>query len=350
MVHPSTSERKSFVKLSIEHLCVYLDNSPILHNVSLTVKDGEFISLLGASGCGKTTLLKAISGILPVSSGSICLGEENITVLPAHRRGTVVVFQDMRLFPHMTVAENVAFAQKMQSIPKAQRLQNAEYFLKLVQLDGYGSRRVHQLSGGQQQRVALARALAAKPRILLLDEPFSALDESLRQEMRTLVRSLHDELQMTTVLVTHDKEEALSLSDRVALMSDGKILQVGTPEEIYLHPISHVVADYFGDAVYLSGEVRSGIFSGNGITCPVSVDDGFYDLLLRPRALQIDNAGNYYLSVTAVKFCGSVTKVTLIAPDGLLWEKSLHDSCSLRAGDHLSCQLDLSNPILFPKQ
>ena len=338
------------MKLSVEQLSVHLDNSPILHNVSFTVNDGEFISLLGASGCGKTTLLKTISGILPASSGSIYLGKENITTLPAYRRGTVVVFQDMRLFPHMTVAENVAFAQKMQGISKVQRLQNAEYFLKLVQLDGYGNRRVNQLSGGQQQRVALARALAAKPKVLLLDEPFSALDESLRQEMRTLVRSLHDKLQMTTVLVTHDKEEALSLSDRVALMSDGKILQIDTPEEIYLHPTNRVVADYFGDAVYLSGEVRSGVFTGNSIICPVSICNGTYDLLLRPRALRIDKSGDYHLTVTAVTFCGNVTKVTFTASDGLLWKKSLYDSSSFHVGDQLSCQLDLSDPILFPKE
>ncbi len=171
------------MKLTVQNLSVTLDNDAILQGVSLQVEDGEFISLLGTSGCGKTTLLKTISGILSPQSGSVSLGDEDITNLPAHKRGTVVLFQDLRLFPHMTVLENVAFAQKMLGVPKVQRLRDAEEFLSLVQLDGYGHRRVNQLSGGQQQRVALARALAARPKVLLLDEPFSALDEALRQEM-----------------------------------------------------------------------------------------------------------------------------------------------------------------------
>ncbi len=335
------------MKLSIDHLCVHLDKEPILKDVSLTVKEGEFISLLGASGCGKTTLLKTISGILPALSGTIYLGNEDITSLPAHRRGTVVVFQDLRLFPHMTVAENVAFPQKMQGIPKAQRLSEAKQFLKLVQLDGYGDRRINQLSGGQQQRVALARALAAKPKLLLLDEPFSALDESLRQEMRTLVRSLHDELGMTTVLVTHDKEEALSLSDRVALMAEGRILQYGTPEEIYLHPVNRTAADYFGDAVYIPGTVTQGVFSAPGVSCPANVPDGGYDLLLRCDRLLTHESGNYLLTVTAVQFCGSVTRVRFSAPDGIVWEKPYYQSCALKVGDTISCRLDLSDPILY---
>lgn len=337
------------MKLSIDHLCVHLDKEPILKEVSLTVNEGEFISLLGASGCGKTTLLKTVSGILPALSGTIYLGNEDITSLPAHRRRTVVVFQDLRLFPHMTVAENVAFPQKMQGIPKAQRLAEAQHFLKLVQLDGYGERKIHQLSGGQQQRVALARALAAKPKLLLLDEPFSALDESLRQEMRTLVRSLHDELGMTTILVTHDKEEALSLSDRVALMADGRILQYSTPEDIYLHPVSRAAADYFGDAVYIPGKVTHGIFSASGVSCPTDIPDGEYALLLRHDRLLTHEQGDYQLTVTAVQFCGSVTRVRFSAADGTLWEKPYHQTCSLRTGDTIFCRLELSDPILYPK-
>lgn len=337
------------MKLSIDQLCVHLDKEPILKEVSLNVQEGEFISLLGASGCGKTTLLKTISGILPALSGTIYLGNEDITSLPAHRRGTVVVFQDLRLFPHMTVAENVAFPQKMQGIPKAQRLADAERFLKLVQLGGYSARKIHQLSGGQQQRVALARALAAKPKLLLLDEPFSALDESLRQEMRTLVRALHDELGMTTILVTHDKEEALSLSDRVALMAEGHILQYGTPEEIYLRPVSRTAADYFGDAVYIPGRVSGGTFSAPGVTCSAGIPDGEYDLLLRHDRLLTHEQGDYRLTVTAVQFCGSVTRVRFSAVDGTLWEKPYYQTCTLRTGDTLSCRLELSDPIFYPK-
>ena len=335
------------MKLSIQNLSVKLDNDAILHEVSLTVEDGEFISLLGASGCGKTTLLKTISGILSPQSGSVSLGSEDITNLPTHKRGTVVLFQDLRLFPHMTVLENVAFAQKMQGVPKTTRLRDAEEFLSLVQLDGYGHRRINQLSGGQQQRVALARALAARPRVLLLDEPFSALDETLRQEMRTLVRALHDQLGMTTVLVTHDKEEALSLSDRVALMSEGRILQYDVPEKIYLHPACRAAADYFGDGVYLTGTIRSGQFCGSGITVNTTAPDGSCDLFLRPSALRTGEAGDYRLTVDQVQFCGSVTKVVFSADDGTRWEKSFPDLCHFRPGDTLSCRLDLTDPVFF---
>ena len=336
------------MELHIEHLSVSLEQDPILKDVSLSIRDGEFISLLGASGCGKTTLLKTICGILSAQSGTIRLGGEDITSLASHKRGTVVVFQDLRLFPHMTVAENIAFALKMQGVPKAQRLSDAEYFLKLVQLDGYGSRRVSQLSGGQQQRVALARALAAKPKLLLLDEPFSALDESLRQEMRALVRSLHDELHMTTVLVTHDKEEALSLSDRVAVMAEGRLLQYGTPEEIYRRLANHAVADYFGEVVYLPVSVKNGSFSLSGSSADVAVPDGSYDLLLRPNHLLTQEPGSYALTVTAVRFCGSVTKVQFSSGDGSLWEKLYDQTCPFRVGDTLSCRLDLTDPVLFP--
>ena len=338
------------MKLSIDNLSVDLEKTPILKDVSLTVENGEFISLLGSSCCGKTTLLKTIAGILPPLSGTIRLGDEDITYLNAHRRGTVVVFQDLRLFPHMTVAENVAFPQKMQGIPKDQRLRDAGRFLEMVQLDGYGSRKINQLSGGQQQRVALARALAAKPKLLLLDEPFSALDESLRQEMRSLVRSLHDKLGMTTVLVTHDKEEALSLSDRVALMADGRVLQYDTPENIYLSPVSRTVADYFGDAVYAPGKVVSGIFSSAAITCPTNAPDGDYDLLLRCDRLLTQEPGDYRLTVTDIRFCGSVTRVCFSSSDGLVWDKPCHHPCRFKIGDTLSCRLELSDAILYPKQ
>lgn len=211
------------MKLCIEKLRVALNHEPILHNISLQVEQGEFLSLQGPSGCGKSTLLKSIAGILPAEQGHIYLDGRDITNLPIHQRGTVIVFQDMRLFPNMNVEDNIAFPLKMQRVPKAQRLETARELLEKVQLSGYGKRRIHQLSGGQQQRVALARALAARPKLLLLDEPFSALDEELRQGMRDLVLQLHHEFSMTTILVTHDRHEAIEMADRVVSMKDGKI-------------------------------------------------------------------------------------------------------------------------------
>lgn len=211
------------MKLSIEHLSVELGGNPILRDLCLQLPDGAFLALLGPSGCGKSTLLKAIAGIVPIKSGSICLGEQDITQTAIHKRGTVILFQEMRLFPHMNVEDNIAFPLKMQGIKKEERLRAAQELLEKVQLGGYGKRRIHQLSGGQQQRVALARALAARPKLLLLDEPFSALDADLRQEMRDLVRNLHNEFSMTTIMVTHDRQEAYTIADRVVDMKDGSI-------------------------------------------------------------------------------------------------------------------------------
>lgn len=233
------------MKLEMQAVSVDIRQTPILHSVSLGVQNGELLSLLGPSGCGKSTLLKTIAGILPMKEGRILISGRDVSRCPVHKRGAVVVFQDMRLFPHMTVEENVAFPLKMQGVPRADRLRAAEQLIDRVQMFGYGRRRISELSGGQQQRVALARALAAKPQLLLLDEPFSALDENLREDMRTLVMELHREFHMTTILVTHDRKEALSMSDRVAIMFDGEIVQTGTPQEICSHPVSDRVADYF---------------------------------------------------------------------------------------------------------
>ena len=214
------------MKLNIEHVTVNIGKDSILPDISLQAAQGEFLSLQGPSGCGKSTLLKAIAGILPVEQGQIFLDGQDITQMPIHKRGTVIVFQDMRLFPNMNVEDNIAFPLKMQRLPKARRLQTARELLEKVQLAGYGKRRIHQLSGGQQQRVALARALAAKPKLLLLDEPFSALDEELRQGMRELVLKLHRDFNMTTIMVTHDRPEALSMSDRIITMSNGQIVDI----------------------------------------------------------------------------------------------------------------------------
>ena len=205
-------------KLKIENLCVELNKNMILENFSLEISDGEFVSIVGPSGSGKSTLLKTIAGINPVKDGIIELDGRVINDEPAHKRGAVIVFQDMRLFPHMNVNDNVTYPLKLKGASKAERMENATKLLSDVQLDGLGDRKVNQLSGGQQQRVALARALAAEPKLLLLDEPFSALDENLREDMRQLIASLHQKFHMTTIMVTHDLHEAESMSDRVIEM------------------------------------------------------------------------------------------------------------------------------------
>ena len=335
------------MKLEIQNLAVKLQNQPILRGVSLAVEEGEFISLLGPSGCGKSTLLKTVAGILPPASGKVFLGGEEITALPAYRRGTVIVFQDMRLFPNMTAAENVAFPLKMQGVEKAKRLQTASELLKKVQLPGLDGRRVSEMSGGQQQRVALARALAARPKLLLLDEPFSSLDENLREEMRSLVLELHREFRMTTVLVTHDREEALAMSNRVAVMSEGEILQVDTPEEIYRHPAVRRVADYFGDCAYISGEVTDGVFRSDLLTCPAELNDGNYALMVRSDALRPKTQGALNLTVTQMQFRGADTLVTLEAETGQKWKCSFRETPTCTVGEKLSCDLALDECVFF---
>jgi len=213
------------MSLQVEKLNVILGREAILHDVDLSVGSGEFISLLGPSGCGKTTLLKSIAGLLEPSSGHIYIQSELVDLVVPEKRGAVIVFQDLRLFPHMTVEKNIGFAMEIQKIPKDICRQVVGELLEEVNLAGYEKKKVREMSGGQLQRVALARALAARPRVLLLDEPFSGLDETLRQKMGELVRQLHHKHHLTTILVTHDKQEALRLSDRIAVMAGGRIRQ-----------------------------------------------------------------------------------------------------------------------------
>ena len=338
------------MRLEIEHLSVALEGRDILQNLSLQAEAGELLALLGPSGCGKTTLLKTVAGILAPQCGRIRLGREDITHLPPHRRGVVILFQDIRLFPHMTAAENVAFPLRMRGVGRWARLEQAAKLLDRVRLPGYGARRVGSLSGGERQRVALARALAAEPRLLLLDEPFSALDENLREDMRELVLSLHREFRTTTVLVTHDRGEALGMSDRVALLFHGEIEQCDTPEAVYLRPATRRAADYFGGCALLDGEVRAGIFRGGPVALPVSLPEGRYTLCLRERMWRPTEEGDYALTVAKVRFRGPETAVSLAAADGTLFQKTFPGSVPFQEGDVLRFDLDVGEPVFFPQE
>jgi spermidine/putrescine transport system ATP-binding protein len=229
------------------------DDVIAVNDVSMKIQDGEFFSLLGPSGCGKTTTLRMIAGFEAPTSGEVYIQEELMGLTPAFQRNTNMVFQNYALFPHMNVAENIGFGLEMKKMPKEEIARRVEEALELVRLLGLGKRRPKQLSGGQQQRVALARALINRPGVLLLDEPLGSLDLKLRKEMQLELKGLQHRVGITFVYVTHDQEEALTMSDRIAVMNQGRVLQVGTPEEIYEQPADRFVADFIGETNFLEG-------------------------------------------------------------------------------------------------
>lgn len=223
-----------------------------LDRVSLDVKSGEFLTLLGPSGSGKSTLLMVLAGFTRPDSGSLKFGERDVTRIAPHLRDVGMTFQNYALFPHMTVAGNVGYALRLRKVPKAEIKDRVERALQTVQLAAFGDRRIDQLSGGQRQRVAVARAIVFEPRILLMDEPLSALDKKLREQMQIELRRLHDQLGMTTVYVTHDQREALTMSDRIAVVNHGRIMQLATPQDLYERPANRFVADFIGDSTFLA--------------------------------------------------------------------------------------------------
>jgi spermidine/putrescine ABC transporter ATP-binding subunit len=271
-----------------------------LDGVSLSVRDGEFLTLLGPSGSGKTTLLNVIAGFVDAGSGTVTLEGRDITLRPAHRRGFGMVFQSYALFPHLTVAENVAYPLRMRRMRRAERAEQVRRYLDLVQL-GHAARRFpHELSGGQQQRVALARALVFHPRVLLMDEPLGALDRRLRQTLQFEIKRLHSELGMTVIYVTHDQEEALSMSDRVAVMADGEIVQIGAPKVVYERPASEFVATFLGETNLLAVEIGSAASrdgetvlathrsSGQALAMSLTAPPGRARLSLRPQHIRLE--------------------------------------------------------------
>ncbi len=272
-----------------------------LDAVDLAVRSGEFLTLLGPSGSGKTTLLMAIAGFNRPDAGSIRFGDSEMVLTPPHRREVGMVFQSYALFPHMSVAENIAFALKLRRVAPAECAERVAQALATVQLSGLGERRTDQLSGGQRQRVALARAFVFRPRILLMDEPLSALDKKLREQMQIELKHLHHQLGVTTVYVTHDQREALTLSDRIAVINQGKLAQVDTPEAIYNHPANAFVADFIGESAMLplqrdaSGELH---FAGQPVASDGTAPDGTapdgtvdkaagFMLVIRPERLAV---------------------------------------------------------------
>lgn len=279
-----------------------------VYNVNLEIEKGELVTLLGPSGCGKTTTLRMIAGFEFPTSGEIILDGQHINSLPPHKRDMSMVFQSYAIFPHLTVFENVAYGLNVQRLPKAEILDRVDKVLALVHLEGYGQRAPTQLSGGQQQRVALARALVMEPKVLLMDEPLSNLDAKLREEMRTEIRRIQKELSITSVYVTHDQIEAMTLSDRIVVMNLGIIEQIGTPVEMYRFPRSHFVANFIGRANFLPAvvlEQRNGLLTVKslGETLRLSNVKGEFSsgmeasLIVRPEMVKIKKSGELYKGV-----------------------------------------------------
>lgn len=244
--------------LELRELTKHYGVSPLaVDAISLSIASGELVSLLGPSGCGKTTTLRMIAGLVLQTSGNILINGISVARQAVHERNIGMVFQNYALFPHMSIAENVAFGLRMRKLQLAERTKRVKEALEIVQLGAFANRTPHELSGGQQQRVALARALVIEPSVLLLDEPLGALDKNLREDMQVELRRIQKNLGITTVIVTHDQEEALTLSDRIVIMNGGKIEQVGTPEQIYCQPQTRFVAGFIGNSNFLEGDVIS---------------------------------------------------------------------------------------------
>ncbi|WP_235030890.1 ABC transporter ATP-binding protein [Nonomuraea solani] len=281
--------------VEIEDLTAGYEGARVLDLDRLSIRKGEFLSILGPSGCGKTTLLNSIAGFVRPTAGRIVIDGADVTGRPPYRRGLGMVFQSYALFPHMTVAANVAYGLRVRRLGKAEREERVREALRLVGLEGYADRRPKQLSGGQQQRVALARALAIRPAVLLLDEPLSNLDAKLRREMRVELRAIQARIGTTMVFVTHDQEEALALSDRVAVMNGGRIEQIGTPDEVYRRPATRFVAQFIGAANVLEGTVtESGGLDLGGLTVDGALDFGEGEravVAIRPERIRLAEPG-----------------------------------------------------------
>ncbi|EMF1947472.1 sulfate/thiosulfate ABC transporter ATP-binding protein CysA [Proteus mirabilis] len=307
------------MSIEINHVTKYFDRTEVLHDVNLTVNSGEMMALLGPSGSGKTTLLRIIAGLEHQTEGKICFAGQDVSRLHARECKVGFVFQHYALFRHMTVFENIAFG--LSVLPRRERPNKAAIdkkvtqLLEMIQLPHLAQRYPAQLSGGQKQRVALARALAVEPQILLLDEPFGALDAKVRTELRSWLRELHSELKFTSVFVTHDQQEAMEVADRIVIMGNGKIEQVGTPQQVWHTPESRFVLEFLGDVNHLQGEINGAQLQIAGYHLPLSVTplyQGKVDVFLRPWEISLNPHSD--------SLCKLPVKVIEVTPKGHYWQ------------------------------
>lgn len=330
--------QKSDCIISVEHVSKSFGDKNVLNDVNLSVRKGEFVTILGPSGCGKTTLLRLIAGFQTATEGVITISGKDITQMPPHQRPVNTVFQKYALFPHLNVFNNIAFGLKLKKMPAAVIEKKVKQALRMVGMTDYEERDVDSLSGGQQQRVAIARAIVNEPEVLLLDEPLAALDLKMRKDMQMELKEMHQKLGITFVYVTHDQEEALTLSDTIVVMSEGRIQQIGTPTDIYNEPINPFVADFIGESNILNGlmiEDKKVEFAGYKFDC---VDKGFgeytpVDVVVRPEDIYIfdlSDAAQLKGTVTSCIFKGVHYEMLVQTQDG--YELMVQDYHSFEVG------------------
>ena len=337
------------VSINVDHVIkAYKDNPehPVIPDLSVQIKNGEFFTLLGPSGCGKTTLLRMIAGFNSIEGGTIAFDSQVINDIPAHKRNIGMVFQSYAVFPHLTVRQNVEYGLKIRKVEKSELKKRVDAVLKSVKIEEYQDRLPERLSGGQQQRVALARAIVIHPQVLLMDEPLSNLDAKLRIEMRSAIREVQKQIGITTVYVTHDQEEALAISDRIAVMKDGIIQQIGSPEEIYARPYNTFVSTFIGHSNLFYGTVKKGsetaVQFADGFTIKMnnledSVNDGQTVVVsIRPEEFSISDTG-LKCRISNSTFLGKYTNYVLDFADGMCLEDqpSIEFSQDLGHSEHI---------------
>ncbi len=342
--------------LKLDQVDVGFGKNTIVDDVSFTLGEGDIGCLLGPSGCGKTTLLRSIAGFEPVRRGSIEINNRLVSspaqLIPPEKRQVGMVFQDFALFPHLTVADNISFG--IRNAPTAEQTQRVNQLLQHVGLAGYGNRYPHQLSGGQQQRIALARALAPRPRILLLDEPFSSLDADLRESLATEVRTLLKSEGITALLVTHDQQEAFAMADMAGVMYHGRMLQWDTPYELYHEPTHHLVANFIGHGVLLRGvitlerKVQTPLGLLHGDEVPDNAEGEQVDVLVRPDDIIIDEASERRAVIVGKGFRGAHYLYTVALADGtqIYCMSPSHHQYSM--GSEIGLRLNIDHLVLFP--
>lgn len=317
----------STANITLRDLSKHFDTNKAVDRVDLQVEEGTLVCLLGPSGCGKTTTLRMIAGFEEPTSGQVFIGDDDITRVPPYTRPTAMVFQSYALFPHMSVQNNVAYGLRARRVPKPEIKERVQEAITLMELQGHEKKSPPQLSGGQQQRVALARALVIRPKVLLFDEPLSNLDALLRVRMRSEIRALQRRLGITSVYVTHDQEEAFSIADQVAIMNEGKLVQLGTPRELYREPADRFVAEFVGMSNIVPVELVESNSDGATIRLlgqtirsrrPPRDPDGKTSIVLRPEALILGDLGSTAVTVRVqtLAFTGPIARYTVIASDG----------------------------------